>query len=101
MTRKTLADTAAETERVRRPQDREAPRYDRQIAVFERLLFTDGQWVCRQAQGRVLELAVGTARNLPYYPAKVSLTGIELSDEMLAIGRRRARELAREADLPR
>jgi hypothetical protein len=47
----------------------------------------------------VLEFAVGTARNLPYYPAEVSLAGIELSDEMLAIGRRRARELAREADL--
>jgi hypothetical protein len=29
----------------------------------------------------VLELAAGTARNLPYDPAKVILTGIELSEQ--------------------
>jgi len=93
-------DTAAETERVRRLQDREAPRYDKQIAFFERFLFADGRvWVCRQARGNVLEIAAGTARNLPYYPAEVTLTGIELSEQMLAISRRRARELGREADL--
>jgi ubiquinone/menaquinone biosynthesis C-methylase UbiE len=93
-------DPAAETERVRRLQDRQAHRYDEQIALFERFLFTGGrQWVCGQAQGRVLELAVGTARNLPYYPAHVPLTGIELSEQMLAVARDRARGLGREADL--
>jgi ubiquinone/menaquinone biosynthesis C-methylase UbiE len=91
---------AAETGRVRQLEDREAHRYDRQIAFFERLLFADGrEWVCRQAQGEVLELAAGTARNLPYYPAGVALTGIELSPRMLEIGQRRARELGRDADL--
>ena len=91
---------AAETERVRRLQDREATRYDKQIAFFERLLFSGGrQWVCQRAQGGVLELAAGTARNLPYYPAEVALTGVELSEEMLAIGRRRAEALGRYADL--
>jgi ubiquinone/menaquinone biosynthesis C-methylase UbiE len=93
-------DVATETERVRRLQDREAPRYDKNIAFFERLLFAGGRaWVCRQAQGGVLELAIGTARNLPHYPADVTLTGIELSEQMLEIARRRARELGREADL--
>jgi len=93
-------EIAAETERVRRLQDREAPRYDRQIAFFERILFAGGrEWVCGQARGRVLELAVGTGRNLPYYPADVSITGVELSEQMLAIGRRFANELGRDADL--
>ena len=93
-------DTVAETERVRQLQDREAHRYDKNIALFERLLFADGrQWVCEQARGAVLELAAGTARNLPYYPVDVALTGIELSEQMLAVGRRRAGELGREADL--
>jgi ubiquinone/menaquinone biosynthesis C-methylase UbiE len=93
-------DTATETERVRRLQDREAPRYDKQIAFFERLLFANGrQWVCQRAQGQVLELAAGTARNLPYYAADVNLTGIELSEQMLAIGQRRAAQLGREVDL--
>ncbi len=93
-------DNAAETERVRKNQDRNARRYDRQIAFFERVLFGDGRrWVGQQAHGQVLELAVGTARNLPYYPDDVTLTGIELSPEMLALGRRRAQELGRPAEL--
>src|SRR5215207_3930911 len=79
---------AAETERVRTIQDKEAPRYDRQISFFERILFGGGrEWVCSQAEGEVLELAAGTARNLPYYPDEVRVTGVELSPEMLAIGR--------------
>ena len=89
-----------ETERVRRIQDKEAPRYDRQMGFFERILFGDGrEWVCSQATGDVLELAVGTARNLPFYPDDIRITGVELSPEMLAIDRRRVEEVGREADL--
>jgi ubiquinone/menaquinone biosynthesis C-methylase UbiE len=89
-----------ETERVRRVQDKGAPGYDRQISFFERILFGDGRaWVCSQARGRVLELAVGTARNLPHYPDEVEITAIELSPEMLALGRKRAEALGRSVDL--
>ena len=89
-----------ETERVRRIQDKHAAGYDRKISRFERILFGGGrEWVCSQARCRVLELAAGTARNLPFYPAAVELTGIELSEEMLAIGQERAKELGRSADL--
>src|SRR6266487_3348836 len=96
----TERDTAAETERVRLLQDREAPRYDKNIAFFERLLFADGrEWVCEQAHGDVLELAVGTARNLPHYPPDATITGIEFSEQMLAIARSRAQELGRELEL--
>ena len=93
-------NAAAETERVRAVQDKQAPRYDREIRFFERTLFGDGRaWVCSQARGRVLELACGTARNLPFYPDGIELTGIELSPEMLAIARQRAQELGHPADL--
>jgi ubiquinone/menaquinone biosynthesis C-methylase UbiE len=92
--------TRSETERVRRFQDKQAPRYDRDIAFFERLLFAGGRaWVCAQAEGKVLELACGTARNLPFYPREVELTGVELSPQMLAIGKGRVDELGRAADL--
>jgi ubiquinone/menaquinone biosynthesis C-methylase UbiE len=91
---------ASETERVRRIQDKEAPRYDRQMGFFDRILFAGGrEWACSQANGEVLELALGTGRNLPYYPADTRLTGIELSPQMLAIGRKRAEELGRDVDL--
>ena len=89
-----------ETERVRAVQDKSAPRYDRQMNFFDRVLFADGrEWACSQAHGEVLEVAVGSGRNLPHYPPGTSLTGIELSEEMLAIARRRAAELGIEADL--
>jgi SAM-dependent methyltransferase len=89
-----------ETDRVRRIQDKHAPGYDRQISFFERILFGGGrEWVCSQAEGETLEIAFGTARNLPYYPDDARLSGVELSPEMAAIGRERRAELGREADL--
>jgi len=91
---------ATETERVRRLQDKEAPRYDRQMGFFDRILFAGGrEWACAQVDGDVLELAFGTGRNLPYYPADVRLTAIELSPRMLEIGRKRAEELGRNVEL--
>jgi ubiquinone/menaquinone biosynthesis C-methylase UbiE len=88
-----------ETERVRRMQDKEAPRYDRTMGFFDRVLFAGGrEWACSQVSGEVLELAFGTGRNLPYYASDVRLTAIELSAQMLEIGLRRAQDLRREVD---
>jgi ubiquinone/menaquinone biosynthesis C-methylase UbiE len=94
------AERARETERALRVYEKEAPKYDRQMRFFERLLFAGGrEWVCSQAVGDVLEFAVGTGRNLPHYPEGVRLSGVELSPSMLEIARVRARELGRAADL--
>src|SRR5919106_5813541 len=80
-----------ELERVRRIWDEQAPRFDRAMGFWERLLFAGGrQWVCAQASGEVLEIAVGTGRNLPYYRDEARITGIDVSPAMLEIGRRRA-----------
>jgi len=90
---------AEATDRQRRVWDKRAARYDRSMGLMEKLFFGDGRaWVCSQASGDVLEIAVGTGRNLPFYPPGTRLTGIELSDEMLTIARRRASELGREVD---
>jgi ubiquinone/menaquinone biosynthesis C-methylase UbiE len=89
-----------ETERLKRIYEKQAPRYDRSIAFWEKLLFRDGrQWVCSRAQGEVLEVAIGTGRNLTFYPAGVRLTGIDLSPAMLERARERAGELGMEVDL--
>jgi ubiquinone/menaquinone biosynthesis C-methylase UbiE len=89
-----------ETARVREIFDKQAPRYDRSMARFERVLFGGTrEKVCAQAEGAVLEIAAGTARNLPHYPDGVSITGVELSPEMAELGRRRAAELGRDIDL--
>src|SRR6266487_2525156 len=69
-------------------------------AFFERVLFENGrEWVCRNAIGDVLEVAIGTGRNLPFYPPHVRLTGIEFSPAMLEIARHRAASLGRPVDL--
>jgi ubiquinone/menaquinone biosynthesis C-methylase UbiE len=95
-----LTDSSAETERVRSIQDKTAPRYDGQMNFFDRVLFTDGrEWACSQATGEVLEIAVGTGRNLEHYPTGTKLTGIELSEQMLSVARRRAAEPEIDADL--
>jgi ubiquinone/menaquinone biosynthesis C-methylase UbiE len=85
---------------IRAYYDRTAAHYDKRLRPFERLLFAGGrEWVCSQAQGEVLEIAVGTGLNLPHYPDGITLTGIDLSPQMLEIARGRARELRREIDL--
>jgi ubiquinone/menaquinone biosynthesis C-methylase UbiE len=87
-------------QRLRRYWDKHARNYDQQIAFWERRLFADGrQWVCAQATGEVLEVAIGTGRNLPYYPHDIRLTGIEFSPAMLQLARRKADQLGRTVDL--
>ena len=90
----------AETERVRRYYEQIADRYDEYVGYFEKLLVNDDRrWVCAQASGDVLEIGVGTGRNLPFYPPDVRLTGVDLTPAMLAIARRRATDLGRDVEL--
>jgi ubiquinone/menaquinone biosynthesis C-methylase UbiE len=91
---------ASETERVLRFYEKDAHKYDREMNFFDRVLFAGGrEWVCGQATGEVLEIAIGTGRNLPHYPSDVRLTGVELSPAMLDVARARARGLGRDVDL--
>lgn len=80
--------------------DKKSGGYDREMRFWERVLFGDSRrWACSRATGDVLEVAVGTGLNLTQYPANVTLTGIDLSEQMLAIARTRAEELGRKIDL--
>jgi SAM-dependent methyltransferase len=51
------------------------------------LLGDSRSWACSQASGQVLEVAIGTGRNLPFYPRGIQLTGIDFSPAMLDIAR--------------
>ncbi|MGH3859058.1 class I SAM-dependent methyltransferase [Actinokineospora sp.] len=83
-----------------RQWDRYAERYDRDIGFFERVQFKGGrEWVCAQASGEVLEVAVGTGRNLPFYPEGVRLTGLDFSAAMLDIARARVLETSHKVTL--
>jgi ubiquinone/menaquinone biosynthesis C-methylase UbiE len=88
------------TARQKQVWDKAAPGYDKQISFFEKIQFAGGrEWLGARARGRVLEVAIGTGRSLPHYPADASITGIELSPAMLAIARQRAADLGRDIDL--
>jgi ubiquinone/menaquinone biosynthesis C-methylase UbiE len=85
--------------RQKRVWDQHASSYDRQVAVFERVWFGSRAWLGERASGRVLEVAIGTGRNLPFYPPGTAITGIEISPAMLAIARQRAADVHPDADL--
>lgn len=92
--------TTARTERLRQRWDDHAAGYDKQIGWSERRFFPGlRDWVCGQAGGEVLEVAIGTGLNLHHYPGDVVLTGVDLSPAMLAIAEDRARQLGRTVDL--
>ncbi|MFC8597984.1 class I SAM-dependent methyltransferase [Isoptericola sp. NPDC057191] len=91
--------TTPRAARLRRRWDREANGYDRAFAAVERRMFPDvRRALCGRAEGRTLEVAVGTGLNLPHYPRAVvagdgAYTGVEWSPGMLDVARRRAAEL--------
>jgi ubiquinone/menaquinone biosynthesis C-methylase UbiE len=95
-----IVGTRDRTAKALRVWDRAAPGYDKQIAFFEKIWFGGGrEWLGARAQGRVLEVAVGTGRDLPFYPADAAVTGVDLSPAMVAIARQRAGSLGVEVDL--
>lgn len=57
--------------------------------------------VIERAQGRTLEVGVGTGRNFPLYPEAVQLIGVDISRRMLARARRRGETLGRTVRLVR
>ena len=81
-----------QTARTKSRYDRHATSYDRRTALMERLAFRKLRYQLwsRVVGPDVLEVGVGTGANLPYYPVGVRVTGIDLSDQMLAQARKRA-----------
>jgi hypothetical protein len=64
-----MADEHSRARR-RRYWDKPSASYDRQMRFYDRVLLGDSRsWVCAQATGHTLEVAVGTGLNLPFYPA--------------------------------
>jgi ubiquinone/menaquinone biosynthesis C-methylase UbiE len=78
-------------EDIRKAFNKNAPLYDRWMLLFERYIAAGArEWAVSMAHGEVIEIGAGSGLNLPLYgPGVQHVTGIELSEEMLAIARRR------------
>ena len=94
-----MAGKQQDRDRWRRYWNKASVSYDKQMRFYDRLLADSRPWVCAQATGHTLEVAIGTGLNLPFYPAGVELTGTDLSPGMLGIAQTRARQLGRVVDL--
>ncbi len=94
-------DIERETATTKARYDRIAPIYDLMEWFIERLAFQDWRWELwsRVPVGRILEVGVGTGKNIPFYPKGAQVTAIDLSERMLARAQRRADEMNIEVDL--
>lgn len=84
---------ALSTEEIGRRYDEIAPRYDQLERIIEVLAVGRLRRLFEQAHGDVLEVAIGTGKNLPYYPSSCRITGIDVSEGMLAQARTKAEAL--------
>ncbi|MBT2515456.1 class I SAM-dependent methyltransferase [Arthrobacter sp. ISL-30] len=68
--------------------------YDRWMGFFERYVAVGARaWAVSMAHGAVIEIGVGSGLNLPLYgPGVKHVTGVDLSEKMLAIAHRRVAE---------
>lgn len=83
----------AATDATKARYNRVARFYDLSEALFERRFKPWREQLWRQARGSILEVGVGTGKNMPYYPRGAKVIGIDLADRMLGRARQRARAL--------
>ena len=80
--------------------DRIAPVYDIMESLAELIYRPWRRRIWQLVEGsRVLEVGVGTGKNIPHYPTDVAVTGIDLSHRMITRARRKAASLKQDADL--
>lgn len=96
-----MAIDIRQTALTRARYDRLAPMYDLMEVLIERFSFRrwrERLW-SRVRGEHILEVGVGTGKNMPFYPTEAQVTAVDLSEKMLAQARKRAQRLDLEVDL--
>lgn len=89
-----------QTEATRRRYSRIAPVYDAMDSLSERRYRSWRERLWSLVRGpALLEVGVGTGKNIPFYPADLKVTAIDLTPGMLDRARRKATSLDVDVDL--
>lgn len=90
-----------ETRLTQRRYDRQAALYDLREVPVEALGFKRFRKLLWQAvkTGRLLEIGVGTGKNMPHYPPGSRVVAVDLSPRMIRKANAKAQRLGREVDL--
>ena len=88
------------TEKIRKRYNRTARFYN----IMEAMMNKSGmnrwrQAVWNEAKGKVLEVGVGTGKNMEYYTENIEITAIDFSEKMLEKARSRSETLSKKVDL--
>ena len=88
------------TERIRKRYDRIAYLYDYLEKPMENMVLR--KWrihLFQEVKGKVLEVGVGTGKNIEHYHDAIEVTAIDFSHKMLLIAEKRAENLGKNVDL--
>lgn len=89
-----------ETAATRLRYERIAPLYDRMEVLAEKRYKRWGDRLWSMVVGpKVLEVGVGTGKNMPFYPPEMEITAIDLTPGMLDRAKKRAKDLNLRVDL--
>lgn len=81
-----------EKEAIREKYNRFAHKYNLVQSYLELVVRRLRRQLLRHAAGNILEIAVGTGKNLRFYPEHSNITAIDLSQGMLAIAKKKAKK---------
>jgi ubiquinone/menaquinone biosynthesis C-methylase UbiE len=92
--------TIKRTLQTQKRYDRRSGFYDLMEGAVERLIFRRLRKRLWEGvlSGRILEIGIGTGKNLPFHPGDARIVGVDLSPGMLAKGVAHARESAKQVD---
>lgn len=69
--------------KIQKRYNRIAGMYDLMESPMEIMLSKWRKKILKDASGKILEVGIGTGKNIPYYPENVDLTGIDFSEKMI------------------
>jgi len=88
------------TKETQKRYNRISSTYDQMEWLIEKYLFSKWRELLwgQINGGNILEIGVGTGKNIPYYPESSSITAVDLSQGMMAKAITRAQDLKRDVD---